>query len=132
MDARQVHVRCVHDQPAAGIDDAGHGDADGGQVIGRDAPFLHGVVHALFQGGDGSLGAFIARRGPFFAGDNLARLADQRRLHLRAADVHAQVKPMLIFPLVLFHGWNSLCRQSTPNVFLESRVGPAQRASHHE
>ena len=34
LHAGQLHVRRHHDQALVGIDDAGHGDADGGQVAG--------------------------------------------------------------------------------------------------
>ena len=100
VDARQSHVRRHDHQPAVGIDHAGHGDADGRQVVGRDAALADHVVHALFDGGDDAFRAALARRGALLAADDLARLAHQRGLHLRAADVHAQVQPRSPFDRV--------------------------------
>ena len=47
-------------------------------------------------------GPALARRGTLFPADDLARLADQRGLHLRAADVHAQIEPLSLARIVVF------------------------------
>ena len=102
--ARQTHVRRHHHDAPIGIDHAGHGDADGRQVVGADAALADHVVHALLDGGHDPFGPLLARRGAFLPADDLARLAHQRALHLRAAHVHAQIQPLLVIGVIFLHG----------------------------
>ena len=64
----KLHVR-RHDHDAAiGIDDAGHGDADGRQIGGGDAALADHVVHDLFDGGHDSFRAALAAAWGIFRG----------------------------------------------------------------
>ncbi len=53
------------DQPTVGIDHGGHGDADGRQVVGRNAALADHVVHALFDGGHDPFRPPLAAWGTF-------------------------------------------------------------------
>ena len=92
----QAHVGSDDDAGGVGIDHPGHGHAHRRQVAGRDLALLQRVFHDLFDHGEHLLWPAGPRRRLPLALEDSPRFADQRGLHLRAADVHAQVKAILV------------------------------------